>query len=87
MTTFYLGGSHISYEDPHSSRLSKRAEEAAYFQPSEPENTPEFRAVPTLAMFAAAVIGLLTLCLVSGDDGHPRPNAGPVYATNAQSYR
>jgi hypothetical protein len=87
MTTFYLGGSHISYEDPRSSSLSKHAEEPEYIEPFEPESAPEFRAVPTLAMFAAALIGLLALCLVFGDDGHPRQDASPLYAANAHSFR
>jgi hypothetical protein len=35
MTTIYLGGSHISYEDPRLSRLPKPAQEAAYFEQCE----------------------------------------------------
>jgi hypothetical protein len=61
MTTIYLGGNLVSYEDPRSSHLSKQAREAAYFEQFKPENLREIRAVPMLTMLAAVLIGFLAL--------------------------
>jgi hypothetical protein len=61
MTTIYLGGNLVSYEDPRSSHLSKQVREAAYFEQFKPENLREIRAVPMLTMLAAVLIGFLAL--------------------------
>jgi hypothetical protein len=61
MTTVYLGGALVSYEDPSSSHFSKQAREAAYYEQFKPENLREIRAVPTLTVLAAALIGFLAL--------------------------
>ena len=61
MTTIYLGGDLVSYEDPRSSHLSKQAREAAYFEQFKPENLREIRDIPMLTILAAMLIGFLAL--------------------------
>jgi hypothetical protein len=88
MTTIYLGGSFVSYEDPRSSHLSDQVRETAYFEQLEPENLREIRAVPLLAMFAAVSIGLLALASFLGDDlSGSRLEAGSRQVGRAQSFR
>jgi hypothetical protein len=86
MTTIYLGGSFISYEDPRYSHLSKQAREAAYFEQFKPENLREIRAVPMLTILAAVLIGSLALGSFFSDDvSESRLNASSRQAAYPQS--
>jgi hypothetical protein len=88
MTTIYLGGGYVSYEDPRSSHLSKQAREAVYFEQFKPENLREIRAVPMLAMIAAVSIGLLALGSFLGDGvSESRLGAASREAGRAQIFR
>jgi hypothetical protein len=68
MTTIYLGGDLVSYEDPRYSHLSNQAREAAYFAQFKPENLREIRTIPMLAILAAVLIGFLALGSFSNND-------------------
>jgi hypothetical protein len=68
MTTIYLGGSFISYDDPRYSHLSKQAREAAYFEQFKPDNLREIRDIPMLAILTAVLIGFLALGSFFSDD-------------------
>jgi hypothetical protein len=86
MTTIYLGGSFVSYEDPRQSHLSKQAREAAYFEQFKPENLREIRDIPMLTILAAVLIGLLALgSFFSYDGSEPRLNASSREAACPQS--
>jgi hypothetical protein len=86
MTTIYLGGSIISYQDPRYSHLSNQAREAAYFEQFKSENLYEIRAVPVLTVFATLLIAFLALGSFLSDDAiESRPDAGPRAATDLQS--
>jgi hypothetical protein len=82
MPTIYLGGSHISYENPRLSGMREPAEVTEYFEQR------EIWRVPTLAMVAAALVGLLTLCSFFGNDAsQTRPDTSPRYAAYEQPLR
>jgi hypothetical protein len=86
MTTIYLGGDLVSYEDPRSSHLSKQAREAAYFEQFKPENLREIRAVPMLTMLATVLIGFLALgAFFSNDATQSRLGATPREAAHSPS--
>jgi hypothetical protein len=86
MTTIYLGGSYVSYDDPRHSHLSKQAREAAYFEQFKPENLREIRAIPMLTILTAVLIGYLALGLFFSDDlSEPRLNASSREAAYPQS--
>ena len=88
MTTIYLGGSLISYEDPRYSHLSRQAREAAYFDQFKPENLREIRAIPTLTILTAVLIGFLALGSFFSDDvSEARLDAGSHKAGHPQSLR
>jgi len=63
MTTIYLGDDLVSPAtgDARFSRLSKQAQEAAYFEQFRPENLRETRFVPMLTMLAGVLIGFVAL--------------------------
>jgi hypothetical protein len=86
MTTIYLGGSFISYQDPRYSHLSNQAREAAYFEQFKPENLCEIRAVPVLTILATVLIAFLALGSFLSDDAiESGPDAGPRAAADLQS--
>jgi hypothetical protein len=83
MTTIYLGGALISYENPRFSYLSKQAREAAYYEQFKPENLREIRSGPMLTILAAALIGFVSLgTFFSYDATLPRPSATPREAAH-----
>jgi hypothetical protein len=87
MTTIYLGGNFVSYDDPRSSHLSKQAREAVYFEQFKPENLREIRVVPTLALIAGVSIGILALGSFLGDDvTESTLDAGSREAGGAESF-
>jgi hypothetical protein len=63
MTTIYLGDDLVSPStgDARFSRLSKQAQETAYFEQFKPETLREIRFVPMLTMLAGVLIGFVAL--------------------------
>jgi hypothetical protein len=83
MTAIYLGDNLVSYEDPSSSRFSKQAREAAYYEQFKPENLREIRAVPMLTMLSAVLMGFLALGSFSSNDAtQASPGATPREAAH-----
>jgi hypothetical protein len=88
MTTIYLGGSFVSYEEPGSSHFSAHAREAVPLDEFEAENPRDVRPGPMLMMLVAGLIGLLVLGLSLADDGSgPRRDAASRVAARTQLLR
>jgi hypothetical protein len=90
VATLYLGDDLISpcSGDVRFSRLSKQAQEAAYFEQFKPANLFEIRPIPMLSALAGVLIGFLTLgSFFSNDAAQSRPSASPREAAHPPSPR